>query len=388
VDVVFGTHNIGSLPVLLERARHNAAAEMEILEALEVFPSALPARRESSYAGWVSISVGCNNTCTFCIVPSLRGREQDRRPAEILAEIEALVAEGVLEVTLLGQNVNSYGVEFGDRSAFAGLLRACGPIGGLERVRFTSPHPKDFTDEVIAAMAETPNVCPQLHMPLQSGSDAVLRAMRRSYRARRYLDIIERVRAALPDAAITTDIIVGFPGETEADFQATVDVVRQARFAGAFTFQYSRRPGTPAATMDGQLPREVVRERYERLVDVVEEVSLAENRRQVGREVEVLVAVGEGRKDRATGRISGRARDGRLVHLATGGAVVRPGDVVRTEVTYAAPHHLTADGPLRAHRRTRAGDAYAAGTARAGGVLLGLPGVGAPTPGPGAACDR
>jgi tRNA-2-methylthio-N6-dimethylallyladenosine synthase len=212
--------------------------------------------------------------------------------------------------------------------------------------------------------------------------------MRRSYRARRYLDIIERVRAALPDAAITTDIIVGFPGETEADFQATVDVVRQARFAGAFTFQYSKRPGTPAATMDGQLPREVVRERYERLVDVVEEVSLAENRRQVGREVEVLVAVGEGRKDRATGRISGRARDGRLVHLATGGAAVRPGDVVRTEVTYAAPHHLTADGPLRAHRRTRAGDAYEAGTARAGGVLLGLPGVGAPTPAAGAACDR
>jgi tRNA-2-methylthio-N6-dimethylallyladenosine synthase len=380
VDVVFGTHNIGSLPVLLERARHNAAAEMEILEALEVFPSALPARRESSYAGWVSISVGCNNTCTFCIVPSLRGREQDRRPGEILAEIEALVAEGVLEVTLLGQNVNSYGVEFGDRAAFAGLLRACGRIEGLERVRFTSPHPKDFTDEVIAAMAETSNVCPQLHMPLQSGSDAVLRAMRRSYRARRYLGIIERVRAALPDAAITTDIIVGFPGETEADFQATVDVVREARFAGAFTFQYSKRPGTPAATMDGQLPREIVQERYERLVEVVEEVSLAENRRQVGREVEVLVAVGEGRKDRATGRLSGRARDGRLVHLAPGGVAVRPGDVVCTEVTYAAPHHLTADGPLRAHRRTRAGDAYEAGTARAGGVLLGLPGVGAPAP--------
>jgi len=381
VDVVFGTHNIGSLPVLLERARHNAAAQMEILEALEVFPSALPARRESGYAGWVSISVGCNNTCTFCIVPSLRGREQDRRPGEILAEIEALVAEGVLEVTLLGQNVNSYGVEFGDRAAFAGLLRACGRIDGLERVRFTSPHPKDFTDEVIAAMAETPNVCPQLHMPLQSGSDAMLRAMRRSYRARRFLGIIERVRAALPDAAITTDIIVGFPGETEADFQATVDVVREARFAGAFTFQYSKRPGTPAATMDGQLPREVVQERYERLVEVVENVSLAENRRQVGREVEVLVAVGEGRKDRATGRLSGRARDGRLVHLAPGGAVVRPGDVVRTEVTYAAPHHLTADGPLRAHRRTRAGDAYEAGSTRAGGgVMLGLPGVGAPAP--------
>src|SRR5437763_1180313 len=235
VDVVFGTHNLGSLPVLLERARHNAEAEVEILESLETFPSTLPARRESAYSGWVSISVGCNNTCTFCIVPALRGKERDRRPGEILAEVEALVAEGVLEVTLLGQNVNSYGVEFGDRLAFGKLLRACGSVDGLERVRFTSPHPKDFTDDVIAAMAGTPNVCHQLHMPLQSGSDAVLKAMRRSYRAERYLGIIDRVRAAMPDAAITTDIIVGFPGETEADFQQTLDVVRAARFAGAFT---------------------------------------------------------------------------------------------------------------------------------------------------------
>ncbi|HEX2773650.1 MAG TPA: tRNA (N6-isopentenyl adenosine(37)-C2)-methylthiotransferase MiaB, partial [Micromonosporaceae bacterium] len=240
VDVVFGTHNVGSLPVLLERARHNAAAEVEILESLEVFPSTLPARRESTYAGWVSISVGCNNNCTFCIVPSLRGKEKDRRPGDILAEVRALVDQGVLEVTLLGQNVNSYGVEFGDRLAFGKLLRACGDIDGLERVRFTSPHPKDFTDDVIAAMAETANVCHSLHMPLQSGSDAVLRAMRRSYRAERYLGIIEKVRAAMPDAAITTDIIVGFPGETEADFARTLDVVREARFTSAFTFQYSK----------------------------------------------------------------------------------------------------------------------------------------------------
>src|SRR2546421_3501891 len=249
VDVVFGTHNIGSLPVLLERARHNEEAQVEILESLEVFPSTLPPRRESSYAGWVSISVGCNNTCTFCIVPALRGREKDRRPGEILAEVEALVAEGALEVTLLGQNVNSYGVEFGDRHAFGKLLRACGGIEGLERVRFTSPHPKDFTDDVIAAMAETPNVCHQLHMPLQSGSDPVLRAMRRSYRQGRDLGGVERVRAAMPDAAITTDIIVGFPGETEADFQETLHVVKEARFARAFTFPYSKRPGTPAAAL-------------------------------------------------------------------------------------------------------------------------------------------
>jgi tRNA-2-methylthio-N6-dimethylallyladenosine synthase len=388
VDVVFGTHNIGSLPALLERARHNAEAEVEILESLEVFPSTLPARRESTYAGWVSISVGCNNTCTFCIVPSLRGKEKDRRPGEILAEVEALVAEGVLEVTLLGQNVNSYGVEFGDRLAFGKLLRSCGAIEGLERVRFTSPHPKDFTDDVIAAMAETPNVCHSLHMPLQSGSDAVLRAMRRSYRSSRYLDIIGNVRAAMPDAAITTDIIVGFPGETEDDFAATLDVVRAARFSSAFTFQYSPRPGTPAATMDGQVPKEVVRERYDRLMAVVEDVTWAENRALVGSTVEVLVAVGEGRKDERTGRLSGRARDGRLVHFATGdlASAIRPGDLVSTVVTYAAPHHLNADGAPLAHRRTRAGDAHEAGrTPRTSGVALGMPTIGAPPPVPAAA---
>jgi tRNA-2-methylthio-N6-dimethylallyladenosine synthase len=378
VDVVFGTHNIGSLPALLERARHNERAEVEILEALEVFPSTLPAKRESTYAGWVSISVGCNNTCTFCIVPALRGTEKDRRPGEILAEVEALVAEGVLEVTLLGQNVNSYGVEFGDRFAFGKLLRACGGVAGLERVRFTSPHPRDFTDDVIAAMAETPNVCHALHMPLQSGSDEVLRRMRRSYRAAKYLGIIEKVRAVMPDAAITTDIIVGFPGETDADFERTLDVVRASRFAGAFTFQYSKRPGTPAAAMAGQLPKAVVQERYDRLVAELEEITWAEHKTLVGRRVEVLAAVGEGRKDATTGRMSGRARDGRLVHFATGDADVRPGDVVETVVTYAAPHHVNADGPLLAHRRTGAGDSWAAGRAKPAGVLLGMPTVGTP----------
>ncbi|MCW6008116.1 tRNA (N6-isopentenyl adenosine(37)-C2)-methylthiotransferase MiaB [Micromonospora sp. CPCC 205371] len=390
VDVVFGTHNIGSLPVLLERARHNAAAEVEILESLEVFPSTLPTRRESTYAGWVSISVGCNNTCTFCIVPALRGKEKDRRPGEILAEVEALVAEGVLEVTLLGQNVNSYGVAFGEarepnrsrsggRSAFAELLRACGGVDGLERVRFTSPHPKDFTDDVIAAMAETPNVCHQLHMPLQSGSDAVLKAMRRSYRSEKYLGIIEKVRAAMPDAAISTDIIVGFPGETEEDFQHTLDVVRQARFATAFTFQYSKRPGTPAATMPDQLPKQVVQERYERLMATVEEITWAENKALVGQTVEVLASVGEGRKDERTGRMSGRARDGRLVHFNTGDAQIRPGDIVHTVVTYAAPNHPDADGPPLHPGRPRAGAASEAGRPpRPQGVLLGLPTVGAP----------
>ena len=384
VDVVFGTHNVGSLPVLLERARIAEEAQVEILESLEVFPSTLPTRRDSTYAAWVAISVGCNNTCTFCIVPALRGREKDRRSGDILAEIAALVAAGVLEVTLLGQNVNSYGAEFGDRQAFGKLLRACGGVEGLERVRFTSPHPAYFTDDVIAAMAETPNVMPALHMPLQSGSDRLLREMRRAYRAERYLGIVSRVRAAMPDAAVTTDIIVGFPGETEEDFAATLDVVRAARFASAFTFQYSKRPGTPAADMPDQVPADVVRERYLRLVAVLEEIAWAEAKSQVGRTVEVLVAAGEGRKDDATRRLSGRARDNRLVHFAAPeGPPPRPGDVVLAEVTYAAPHHLVADGAVSAPRRTRAGDAWEAAQARPGasppGVLLGMPAIGAPT---------
>jgi len=387
VDVVFGTHNVGSLPVLLERARVAEEAQVEILESLETFPSTLPTRRESPYAAWVSISVGCNNTCTFCIVPSLRGREKDRRPGEVLAEIEALVAEGVCEVTLLGQNVNTYGVEFGDRQAFARLLRACGGIEGLARVRFTSPHPAAFTDDVVDAMAETPNVMPQLHMPLQSGSSRVLKAMRRSYRQERYLRIIERVRARMPEAAISTDIIVGFPGETEEDFAQTLHVVRESRFAQAFTFQYSTRPGTPAAALDGQVPKQVVQERYERLVALQEDISWEENRRQVGRRLELLVAEGEGRKDGATRRLSGRAPDNRLVHFAPpDGEEVRPGDMVTAEVTYAAPHHLVADGGVAQVRRTRAGDAWEARQGRAPattGVLLGMPTLG-PAPSPAA----
>ena len=376
VDVVFGTHNLGSLPALLDRARVMAESQVEILESLERFPSTLPTRRDSAYAAWVSISVGCNNTCTFCIVPALRGRETDRRPGDILAEIQALVAEGVQEITLLGQNVNSYGVEFGDRQAFGKLLRACGEVDGLERVRFTSPHPAAFTDDVIAAMAETPNVMPSLHMPLQSGSDAVLKAMRRSYRSTKFLGILDRVRAAMPQAAITTDIIVGFPGETEADFQATLDVVEASRFAAAFTFQYSIRPGTPAAAMPDQVPREVVGERYERLVDLVGRVAYEENMALVGRRVEVMFADGEGRKDAATARMSGRARDNRLVHVRVPDDEAdrpRPGDFAEVEVTYAAPHHLNADGGLLNLRRSRGGDAWQArNTAPDARPLVGL----------------
>ena len=402
VDVVFGTHNMGSLPALLERARHNGEAQLEILESLEVFPSTLPTRRESTYSGWVSISVGCNNTCTFCIVPSLRGKEKDRRPGDVLAEIQALVDDGAIEVTLLGQNVNSYGVEFGDRLAFGKLLRAAGRISGLERIRFTSPHPAAFTDDVIDAMAETPTVMPQLHMPLQSGSDRILKAMRRSYRSEKFLGILDRVRAQMPDAAISTDIIVGFPGETETDFQETLRVVAAARFASAFTFQYSIREGTPAATMPDQVPKAVVQERYERLVALQDQISWDENLKLVGRPVSVLVAASEGRKHNATHRLSGRAEDSRLVHfdVPDSSPAPRPGDIVTVTVSQAAPFHLIADSPDGAPlaiRRTRAGDAWdraetdscavptgtvATGTAATNAAATGAPGrvsLGLPT---------
>ena len=352
VDVVFGTHNLDVLPALLERARHNSAAAVELEESLKVFPSTLPTRRESAYAAWVSIAVGCNNTCTFCIVPSLRGKQRDRRPGDVLAEVEAVAAQGAIEVTLLGQNVNSYGVGFGDRGAFAKLLRAAGSVEGIERVRFTSPHPAAFTDDVIEAMATTEAVMPSLHMPLQSGSDRVLRAMRRSYRTQRFLGILDKVRDVMPEAAITTDIIVGFPGETEEDFQATLDVVEQARFASAYTFEYSPRPGTPAADRDDQVPTEVVKDRYRRLDALVRRIAHEENERQEGRVVEVLVAEGEGRRDSVTARISGRAADNRLVHVALpeglteddyAGGAPRPGDMVTVRVTHGAPHNLIAD---------------------------------------------
>jgi len=372
VDVVFGTHNMGSLPELLERARHNNEAQLEILESLEVFPSTLPSKRESTYSGWVSISVGCNNTCTFCIVPALRGKEKDRRPGDILSEIQYLVDDGAIEVTLLGQNVNSYGVEFGDRMAFSKLLRSAGEIAGLERIRFTSPHPAAFTDDVIDAMAETANVMPQLHMPLQSGSDRILKAMRRSYRAEKFLGILERVRSRIPNAAISTDIIVGFPGETDDDFDETLRVVEEARFATAFTFQYSIREGTPAASMSEQVPKAVVQERFERLMLLQDRISWESNFELVGHEVRVLVG-SEGSKDAATLRLSGRAEDSRLVHFEVPphGESPRPGDIVTVTVTEAKPFYLIADArndlPLDI-RRTRAGEAWDRAQAASCGV--------------------
>ena len=302
VSAVFGTKNIGSLPQLLDQARIEGHAQVKVQEELNYFPSQLPTDRASKVSSWVAISVGCNNTCTFCIVPTTRGKEHDRRPGDILAEIRQCVDEGAKEVTLLGQNVNSFGYGIGDRFAFSKLLRACGEIDGLERVRFTSPHPAAFTDDVIAAMAETPNVMHQLHFPLQSGSDRILRAMRRSYRSAKFLDILRKIREAMPDAQISTDIIVGFPGETEEDFVKTLELVQKVGYMQLFTFIYSKRTGTKAADMPDPTPRKEKTDRMTRLLKVQDDIAMALVKAQVGQTVRVLVE-GYGRNE---GTLSGR----------------------------------------------------------------------------------
>jgi tRNA-2-methylthio-N6-dimethylallyladenosine synthase len=370
VDVVFGTHNLASLPVLLRRARESGAAQAEFLDEMERFPSALPARRASDWAAWVAISVGCNNTCTFCIVPKLRGKERSRRVGDVVAEVQAVADAGAVEVTLLGQNVNSYGTDLpGHRQLFGDLLRALDGVDGLERLRFTSPNPKDFRDDVVEAMAACRPLCEHVHFPLQSGSDRILRLMRRGYRRRRYLEILGRLRDAVPGVAFSTDIIVGFPGETEADFADTLAVVEEARFDAAFTFQYSPRPGTEAATMPDQVPAGVVRERFQRLVELQERISLEANRALLGAEVELLVELDSSKTDPT--RMSGRTRTNKLCHFPApggaagaagsggaagaaggGGAAVRPGDLVTVRVEHAAPHHLLG-GPVLAHRPRR-----------------------------------
>jgi tRNA-2-methylthio-N6-dimethylallyladenosine synthase len=373
VDVVFGTHNVGSLPILLERARIEEESQIEILEALEHFPSTLPARRFSAFSSWVSISVGCNNTCTFCIVPTLRGVEKDRPMADVLAEVRTLVDQGVIEITLLGQNVNAYGVELGERGAFARLLKKVAAVDGLERLRFMSPHPRDFTDDVIEVMASTPVVMPHLHMPLQSGSDSILASMRRSYRSDRFLGILERVRKSIPHAMITTDIIVGFPGETEADFSATLDIASQARFAAAYTYKYSIRPGTPAGEMTNQVPEGVVGERYTRLHEHQQRISLSVNQEAIGSTHQIMVTEVEGRRDAVQSRLTGRSQDFRLVHFDNS-SIARPGDFVDVEITDASAHYLI--GRELAVTPTRGGDAHAKRneeTAKSIGVTLGMP---------------
>jgi len=299
----------------------------------------------------VAISVGCNNTCTFCIVPKLRGKERSRRVGDVVAEVQALADAGVAEVTLLGQNVNSYGTDLpGHRQLFGDLLRALDGVEGLERLRFTSPNPKDFRDDVVRAMAACRPLCEHVHFPLQSGSDRVLRLMRRGYRRRRYLEILGRLRAAIPGLACSTDIIVGFPGETEADFADTLAMVEQARFDSAFTFQYSPRPGTEAASMPDQVPPEVVRDRFQRLVALQERISLEANRALVGTEVELLVEQASSKTDRT--RMSGRTRTNKLCHFPAAAGGPAPGDLVTVRVERAAPHHLLA-GPVLAHRPRR-----------------------------------
>ena len=357
VDVVMGTHNVHRAAELLAAARGADAPITEILEAAVVddrvmFPSALPQRREVAHASWVTIQIGCDNACAFCIVPAVRGEEVSRPFDDVVGEVERLAADGVTEVTLLGQNVNSYGrdlrlaarragIDVSLRPMFAELLRAVGAVDGIRRVRFTSPHPKDMRSETFAAMAETPAVCEHLHLPLQSGSDAVLAAMHRGYTAERYLERLAEARRVVPDLAVSTDLIVGFPGETDDDHERTLEVAAAAGWDYAYTFVFSPREGTEAAALlesGGAPPVDpaVVAERFERLRVVVERSALARHEARVGRVEEVLV---EGPSKKDPGVTSGRTRQGKLVHFESPGRL-RAGAYATVEVTRAAPHHL------------------------------------------------
>jgi len=331
VDVAFGP---GSIPHLGEwlgaggvgigRGRFGIGEE-------RAFAGELPMHRERSFQAWVQVSMGCNSKCSYCIVPSVRGREVSRRPGEVVAEVTRLAGEGVREITLLGQNVNSWGRDLAPdvRTEFGELLRACDAVDGIERIRFTSPHPKDFRDPVIAAMTECGGVCEHIHLPLQSGSDRILKAMRRTYDRARYLRLVGKLRAAIPDLALGTDIIVGFPGETEEDFRATLEAVEEVRYDSAFTFIYSPRRGTEAAELDGQVQYEVKRERLERLVEVVQRIAAERNAERVGRVEEVLVE-GLSRTDEA--RLRGRTRRNTTVNFS---GSARPGELVPVEITSA-----------------------------------------------------
>jgi tRNA-2-methylthio-N6-dimethylallyladenosine synthase len=339
VDVVVGTHALPNVLALLRRADREGP-QMDVREYTEVFPSALPARRDVAHHAWISVSVGCDNRCTFCIVPLVRGPQRSRPLGDILAEAQGLAASGVVEVTLLGQNVNTFGRDLtvpgsSRKPLFGALLRTMNDVDGLRRIRFTSPHPHDFTPDVVEAMADSEKVCEHIHFPLQSGSDRVLRLMRRSYRSARYLDWLRRIRQAVPDIAVTTDIIVGFPGETEEDFRGTLRVVEEARFDAAYTFQYSPRAGTEAAEYDGQVPKGVVQERFDRLVEIQDRISLEHNRALEGRIVEVLVE-GAGRK----GGVQGRTRTNKVVNFQAGHVA---GDFVDTRIVRAHPHHLSGE---------------------------------------------
>jgi tRNA-2-methylthio-N6-dimethylallyladenosine synthase len=305
--------------------------------SIEDIPSGMPAQREADHSAWVTITIGCNNSCTFCIVPIVRGAEISRRPGDIIREIEGLTSTGVREVTLLGQNVNSYGRDLdlnGRKPLFADLLRRVGEVEGIERIRYTSPHPKDFREDVAYAMAQTRAVCEQIHFPLQSGSDTILSAMHRGYTAQRFLDKLEMMRRIVPDLATSTDVIVGFPGETDDDFDATLDVLVKARFDSAFMFQFSPRPGTPAAIMDGQVHPDVVQSRFDRLVAVQNAITFDKNRERVGMIEHVMV---EGPSKRNPAVATTRSRGNRLIHVPGSWT---PGETFDVRITRAAPHYL------------------------------------------------
>ncbi len=317
VDVVFGTHNVHRVVELLDHAEEwGPITEIwEETRSVQDIPSGLPVRRESDHSAWVTITIGCNNSCTFCIVPIVRGAEISRRPGDIIREIEALASQGVKEITLLGQNVNSYGRDLdlnGRKPLFAELLRRAGAVDGIERIRFTSPHPKDFREDVALSMAETDAVCEQIHFPLQSGSDRILAAMHRGYTAERFLDKLEMMRSIVPGLAASTDVIVGFPGETDEDFKCTLEVMERARFDNAFMFQFSPRPGTPAAEMDDQIAPDVVQARFDRLVELQNRITYERNLDQVGQIFEVMV---EGPSKRDPEVATTRTRGNRLVHV-------------------------------------------------------------------------
>jgi tRNA-2-methylthio-N6-dimethylallyladenosine synthase len=355
-DVVLGTHNVHRAADLLQQAgRSGPVTEIfdeAVIDDHALFPSALPARRETTYNAWVTIQIGCDNSCAFCIVPAVRGAEISRPFDDVVAEVGSLAAQGVTEVTLLGQNVNSYGrdlqvaarrdgaTDVSLRPLFADLLTAVGAVPGIRRVRFTSPHPKDMRPETFAAMAATPSVCEHLHYPLQSGSDRILAVMHRGYTAERYLERLVQARASVADLAVSTDIIVGFPGETDDDFARTLEVAAAAEYDYAYTFIFSPRDGTEAATMaDRFVDPAVVAERFERLRVVVERSAIAKHRDRIGRVEEVLVE-GPSRKDPAV--LTGRTRQNKLVHFRPG-QPVRTGAYATVEVTGAAPHHLTGE---------------------------------------------
>ncbi|MGI8663936.1 MAG: tRNA (N6-isopentenyl adenosine(37)-C2)-methylthiotransferase MiaB [Acidimicrobiales bacterium] len=342
VDVVLGTHNVHRAATLLAEAAASGP-RTEIWDesdpdTAEAFPSALPVRRALPWSAWVTIQIGCDNSCAFCIVPSVRGNEISRRPEEIVAEVARLAREGVVEVTLLGQNVNSYGRDLTRRRPlFAELLRAVGELDGIRRVRYTSPHPKDLRPETIAAMAEVGAVCEHLHLPLQSGSDRVLASMHRGYTAQRYLAKLAAARAAIDDLAVSTDIIVGFPGESDGDFERTLEVAAEARYDSVYTFLFSARPGTEAATMlDSVVDPAVAAERFERLRIVVERSGLAASQARVGRIEEVIVE-GPSRKDPTM--LTARTRQNRIVHFSSAHPL-RPGTFADVRITRGAPHHL------------------------------------------------